>query len=67
MVYLPGDPKKYSCFIKRKIHNKREIFKTEIFRLLIMLILLFVAIWQKYEYFKSDKNFEIFPKYAKNG
>ena len=67
MRYLPGDPKKDSCFIKLKIHNKREIFKLEVFKLLITLILHFVAIWQKYEYFKSDKNFENCPKYAKNG
>ena len=25
--YLPGDPKRYSCLIKRKMHNKRETFK----------------------------------------
>ena len=65
MVYLPGDSGKYSWLIKRKIHNKREIFKAEIFLLPITLILHFVAIWQKYEYFKSDKNFENCPKYAK--
>ena len=28
---LPGDPKKYSCLIKRKMHNKRDIFKIEKF------------------------------------
>ena len=27
---LPGDPKKYSCLIKRKTHNKREILKIKI-------------------------------------
>ena len=65
MLYLPGDPKQHSCLIKLKIHSKREIFKTEIFKLLITLILHFVAILQKYENFKSDKNFENSPKYAK--
>ena len=30
MTYtVPGDLKKYSCFIKRKMHNKRVIFKIE--------------------------------------
>ena len=29
-VGLPGDPKKYSCLIKRKIHNKRGFYKNEI-------------------------------------
>ena len=27
---IPGDPKKYSCLIKRKMHNKRGIFKIQI-------------------------------------
>ena len=27
---LSGDQKKYSCLIKRKMHNKRGIFKIEI-------------------------------------
>ena len=27
--HIPGDPKKYFCLIKRKMHNKRGIFKTE--------------------------------------
>ena len=27
---LPGNPKKYSCLIKNKMHNKREIFKIKI-------------------------------------
>ena len=27
---IPGDPKKYSCLIKRKMNNKREIFKLKI-------------------------------------
>ena len=67
MVYIPGDPKKYSCLIKLKIHNKRELFKTEFFKLPVTLLLHFVAIWQKYEYSKSDKNFENCSKYAKNG
>ena len=62
-----GGPKKYSCLIKLKIHSKREIFKTEIFKLPVTLILHFVAIWQKYEYFKSDKNFTNCPKFCKNG
>ena len=29
--YLPGDPKKYSCLIKRKMHNRRRIFKNQLF------------------------------------
>ena len=28
---IPGDPKKYSCLIKRKMHNQRGIFKIETF------------------------------------
>ena len=28
---VPGDPKKYSCLIKHKTHNKTEIFKVAIF------------------------------------
>ena len=27
ILVLPGDPKKYSCLIKRKMNNKKEIFK----------------------------------------
>ena len=27
---VPGDPKKYSCLIKRKMNNKRGIFKIKI-------------------------------------
>ena len=27
--YLPGDPEKYSCLIKHKMHNKREILINE--------------------------------------
>ena len=27
---VPGDPKKYSCLIKRKMHNERGIFKIKI-------------------------------------
>ena len=27
---IPGDPKKYSCLIKRKMHKKRESFKIKI-------------------------------------
>ena len=30
LIKLSGDPKKYSCLTKRKMHNRREIFKTEI-------------------------------------
>ena len=30
-VKLLGDLKEYTCFIKRKMHNKKEIFKIEIF------------------------------------
>ena len=30
-VSLPGDPKKYSCLIKGKMRNQREIFKIKIF------------------------------------
>ena len=29
-ILVPGDPKKYSCLINRKMHNKRGIFKIEI-------------------------------------
>ena len=32
-LLLPGDPKKYSRLIKRKMHYKTEIFKTEIFQI----------------------------------
>ena len=28
---IPGDPKKYSCLMKRKMHNKRRMYKIEIF------------------------------------
>ena len=28
---VPGGLKKYPCLIKPQMHNKREIFKTEIF------------------------------------
>ena len=30
-IHIPGNPKKYSCLIKTKMHNIREILKTEIF------------------------------------
>ena len=29
-IYILGDPKKYSCLIKRKMHKKRGIFKMKI-------------------------------------
>ena len=29
-IPLLGDPKKYSCFIKRKIHKETRIFKIKI-------------------------------------
>ena len=29
-VKIPGDPKKYSCLIKHKMHNRRGIFKIKI-------------------------------------
>ena len=29
-LLVPGDPKKYSCLIKHKMHNKRGIFKNKI-------------------------------------
>ena len=44
---------------------KEKFSKLKFFKLPITLNLHFVAIWQKYEYFKSDKNFENCPKYAK--
>ena len=28
--FLPDDQEKYSCFIKREMHNKRGIFKNEL-------------------------------------
>ena len=58
--------KNYSCLIKLKIHHTRNIFKIKILitncnelitNIIDMLILHFVAIWQRYEYFKSDKFF----------
>ena len=73
-ILLPGDPKKYSCLIKRKMHIEEKFSKlncfwitNELTSILICWFQIFVVIWLRYKSSKSDKRFENCPEFAKNG